>query len=422
MKTWRRWVAALCVPLMAVMVYAGWAGTFTAKQVNVLMAAPFADSTKTLVQQFNREHRGRIHLHVTRGPLETEAISDLAISSLLLGKAPFDVLLMDITWVPKYAAAGWLIPLDPWFNQEKIDSLAGGVKLGNSYNNTLYRWPFEASMGLLFWRTDLMDEPPRTPEDLIAVSQKLQREGRVDYGYVWQGRQYEGLSCDFLEVIDGFGGDWFDPETDQVGLDSPAALKAAGWLRELITSGVSPKAVTNFAEPESLQAFRSGDSAMMRNWPFAWAELQKPDSAVRGHVGVTTMVAAPGHSPAATLGSWGLAILKGASDPDAAAEVVQFLTSESAQKQMFLNHGYAPTQTALFQDPELLEVAPILLELGKALEITRSRPETPLYAQISDVLQRQLSGILTGQDTVEQGMNGAQSITEQVLASSGDVR
>ena len=109
-------------------------------------------------------------------------------------------------------------------------------------------------------------------------------------------------------------------------------------------------------------------------------------------------------------------------DPDAAAEVVQFLTSESAQKQMFLNHGYAPTQTALFQDPELLEVAPILSELGKALEITRSRPETPLYAQISDVLQRQLSGILTGQDTVEQGMNGAQSITEQVLASSGDVR
>ena len=77
-----------------------------ADSVSILMPAPFADATAELVRTFNKEHEGRIHLNVIRGPLETESISDLAISSLLLGDTPFDGLLMDVTWVSKYAKAG----------------------------------------------------------------------------------------------------------------------------------------------------------------------------------------------------------------------------------------------------------------------------------------------------------------------------
>ena len=100
--------------------------------VSFLMAAPFADATQDLVKQFNQEHRGVINLKVIRGPLETEAMSDLAISSLLLGKAPFDVLLMDVTWLPKYAAAGWMVPLEDYFNDNDINELATGAREGNS--------------------------------------------------------------------------------------------------------------------------------------------------------------------------------------------------------------------------------------------------------------------------------------------------
>ena len=61
-----------------------WSSQRQIQRVNILMPAPFADATAELVQNFNREHRGRIALRVTRGPRDTEAISDLAISSLLL--------------------------------------------------------------------------------------------------------------------------------------------------------------------------------------------------------------------------------------------------------------------------------------------------------------------------------------------------
>lgn len=102
----------------------------TIESVTFLMAAPFADATRDLVKQFNQEHRGEINLQVVRGPLETEAMSDLAISSLLLGKAPFDGLLMDVTWLPKYAAAGWMEPLEDFFNEKDVDALAIGAREG----------------------------------------------------------------------------------------------------------------------------------------------------------------------------------------------------------------------------------------------------------------------------------------------------
>ena len=92
----RRW-PLLLVALMSGLLLGLWSLAASAvERVNVLMPAPFADATAELVAAFNQEHPG-IELSVTRGPLETEAVSDLAISSLLLGSSPYDLLLMAVT-------------------------------------------------------------------------------------------------------------------------------------------------------------------------------------------------------------------------------------------------------------------------------------------------------------------------------------
>ena len=390
-----------------------------ADSVSILMPAPFADATAELVRTFNKEHEGRIHLNVIRGPLETESISDLAISSLLLGDTPFDGLLMDVTWVSKYAKAGWLSPLDDYFTDQDIAALAPGASEGNHAEGALQRWPLTSDIGLLYWRTDLMDEPPRTPQDLETISRTLQASGQVPFGYVWQGRQYEGLSCVFLEIMDGFGGEWYAPQTSAIGLDEPAGTAAATWLQHLIESGISPRAVTNYAESESLQSFKSGESAFMRNWPYAWAELQKDDSPVKGKVGITTMVAESNQRPAATIGSWGLSLLKGSEHPQSTIEAIKYLTNEQSQRYLYTNFGYTPTQAALFNDEQLTRTHPSLVAIGEALPFARARPQTPLYAQMSEVLQRNLSSALTGVTPPSAAMDQAQQSTEQVLIAAG---
>jgi multiple sugar transport system substrate-binding protein len=415
----RRTLAALLGLTLLFSFGLAWSGQRQVQKVNILMPAPFADATAELVQRFNRDHRGRIALRVTRGPRDTEAISDLAISSLLLGRPPFDALLMDVTWLAKYAAAGWLEPLDSFFDSEEIDALVEGARLGNHYDGVLYRWPLIADVGLLYWRKDLMDTPPRTPEQLSGLGSRLIADGAVNTGFVWQGRQYEGLSCDFVEMLSAFGGSWLNPQSGEPSLDSPEALEAVAWMRSLIRDGISPKAVTNYSESESLQAFKAGDAALMRNWPYAWAELQKPDSAVRGQVGVTLMVSNEGDRSAATLGSWGLSLLKGSDHPEAVIEAIRFLTSREAQRERFRNQGYTPTDRSLFRDPEMLELSPILPDLEQALSHAVPRPPTPLYAQLSDVLQRQLSAVLTDDVAIEQAMTKAQHNSSTIVESAG---
>ena len=397
----------------------GWSGLQRPEEISILMPAPFADATVDQVKQFNADHSGRIVLNVIRGPRDTESISDLAISSLLLGTPPFDALLVDVTWLPKYVAADWLQPLDPWFDDADVDALVAGARLGNSVNGDLYRWPFGADVGLLYWRKDLMPEPPRTASDLIQIASRLKADGKVKEGFVWQGRQYEGLSCNFVEFLSAFGGTWLDPVTGQPELDSKAARATVHWMQQLIREGTSPLAVSNYAEPETLQAFKAGDAALMRNWPYAWAELQSDSSAVKGRVGVTTMVAEPGASPAATLGSWGFSLLRGSQHQQATAEAIRALTSSQAQRDRFLQQGYTPTEASLFEDPELLEASPVLTQLKEALAIAVPRPITPLYAQMSDLLQRQLSGVLTEKRDPDQAMEQLQGATITLLRSAG---
>lgn len=413
----RRLVGGLLALLLAV--GSAWSQVTRAEQVAILMPAPFADATAPLVQRFNAEQRGRIQLKVIRGPRDTEAISDLAISSLLLGQPPYDALLIDVTWLPKYAAAGWLAPLEEWFGDADLQALSSGARLGNNVQGHLYRWPLVADVGLLYWRTDLMDKPPRTPSQLVQISRTLQDNDRVKYGFVWQGRQYEGLSCDFLEILMGFGGAWLDPSNGKPTLNDPMAEAAAGWMRSLIDQGISPRAVLNFAEAESLQSFKSGDAAFMRNWPYAFAELQKTDSAVSGNVAITTMVAEDGNPSTATLGSWGLSLLERSPHKEATVKAIRYLTTESAQRERFLQQGYTPTASALFEDPALTEVSPALPDIGRALDQAVQRPPTALYAQLSDVLQRKLSSILTGGSAVDSAMAEAQDISAMILDSAG---
>jgi len=413
------WIASLLVLVAATSWVVAWAVRPQPVSVSVLMAAPFADATAELVESFNRDRRD-VAIKVTRGPMETEAVSDLAISSLLLGNSPYDLLLMDVTWTAKYAAAGWLAPLDPLLGDNPLEGVVSGAQLGNRIDGTLWRIPLLASVGLLYWRTDLMEQPPRTPDQLVSISRELQNNGAVPWGYLWQGRQYEGLSCVFLEVLQGFGGCWWQADVEpSIGLDQPAALRAASWLRTLIEDGISPRAVGNFAELEVLQGFENGQAAFMRNWPYAWSELQKPGSAVAGKVGVTTMVAKPGQRPAVTQGSWGLSVVSQSAHPREAAEVLRYFTSATSQKRLAIDWGYTPTLARVFDDAEVLAANPLIPELRRALDDAVLRPITPLYAQFSDILQRQLSSLLTGSAPVDRAMTRASGATAHLLDAAG---
>jgi len=390
--------------------------------VRVLMPSPFVDATAPLVAAFNREHPD-LQIAVDRGPLDTESISDLATGSLLLGSAPYDLLMMDVSWTARYVAAGWLEPLEGLLGGDLLAAMEPGARLGNAFGGHLWRMPLTGDTGLLYWRTDLMERPPRSTEELERIAARLQAEGRVRWGYVWQGRQYEGLSCVMLEAIHAFGGRWWEPGAGRAGgstaLASPAAIAAASWLESLVQRGISPAAVADFAENEALQLFAAGDAAFLRNWPYAWREIEKGGGPVVGKVGVSTVVSAPGERSGGTLGTWGLSLLHGSPHPQQAAEVIRWFTGPETQKALVLDQGYAPTWASLYDDADLRRRHPLLAVQRQALEQgPLVRPLTPLYAQLSDLLQRRVNGMLSGAATAGDAMRAAQDGSVVLVASA----
>jgi multiple sugar transport system substrate-binding protein len=387
------------------------------------MPASFADATAEPVRHFNAAHSD-LRLEVVRGPLDGDTLSDLAVSGLLLGDTPYDLLLIDQTWTARYAAAGWLTPLEPLLGEDALEGMVAGARLATRFDGHLWRMPLQGDTGLLYWRTDLMDRPPRDIAELESISRQLQREGRVRWGYLWQGRQYEGLSCVVSEVFSGFGGRWWASRPGPAGgvpaLDSPEAVAAVGWLQHLIRSGISPPAVAGFAENEALQLFAAGEAAFLRNWPYAYALLEGGDGPVAGHVGVTTLVGAPGQRGAGTLGSWGFVLLRTSPHPREAAAALRWLSGEQVQRHLARQYGYAPTWSRLYEDEELQRDQPLLAVQRRALEGAVVRPVTPLYAQLSDVLQRQVNGLLSGGGSAAATIATTQGQSELVLrAASG---
>ena len=102
--------------------------------------------------------------------------------------------------------------------------------------------------------------------------------GLVKYGFVWQGASYEGLTCNFMEYLASAGGTATNSDYTTATLDSPAAIKAVTFMRSLVTSGVTPAAITTFQEPQAMNTFAAGNAAFLRNWDYAYS-----DATTSGH-------------------------------------------------------------------------------------------------------------------------------------------
>ncbi|MEB3882981.1 ABC transporter substrate-binding protein [Lyngbya sp. CCY1209] len=384
--------------------------------VKVLIQALEGTQWEPLVEDFNNEHPN-LRLEVVKGPNNTNLVEDLYTSAFLLGDSPYDLVYMDIVWVQKFAAAGWLSSLSDRVTETQLDAYLEGDVNGGRYEGKLYRMPFRTDGGMLYYRTDLLKEigaePPETFEELMTLSNTLQEQELVPWGYVWQGKQYEGLSAMFTEILEGYGGFWIDADTQEVGLDKPEAIAAVEFLRDTISEGISPPGVTTYAEEETRRLFQNGNSAFLRNWPYVYSLAS--DSEIAGKFAIKPMVHQPEHGSGACLGGWGFGISASSDNQDEAWTVIEYFSRPEVQIKYFLETGYVPAKTSLFNDPQLVAKFSYLPDLLNVVQNPVLRPPVAQYAQASDILQRYLSAALTGSQTPEQAMQAAANETRALL-------
>jgi multiple sugar transport system substrate-binding protein len=353
-----------------------------------------------LTKQFEDNYPG-VRIRLVEGPPATNTREDMYSTSFLSGTSAYDIVYGDVIWTPKFAAAGWLLDLTGRASAADLEDFLPVDLHAGVYKGALYRIPAFTDAGILYYRKDLVSRPPETFEELEGQSTQLASGERT--GFLWQGKQYEGLVTVYLEMLWGYAGDWIDAESREVLLDRPQALQALQFLKRTIGT-ISPPAVTTYIEEDTRTLFQNGRGVFLRNWPYVWTVMKDSPLRTESRVAMAPVVHAPGVPSAATLGGWGFAISRFTRNPGAAWQYVEFLTQPEQLTKIQSRIGLIPARKSLVP-PEFVSI----------VASARMRPPIPEYAQASDILQRWLSAALTGRATPEIALKQAAQETRSLL-------
>ena len=372
----------------------------------ILLCIPVSASSKVVLRMIGPEDIGGAWAEVIRifherqpdikinyisGPWSTDERQNMYIRSFLSGD-PLELVYMDVIWTANFAQRGWLLPLDSWFPQEEQEKFLPRDIEASHYKKRIYRVPVRSDVGMLYYRKDLISEPPKTWEEFEHLCRRSSSPPEL-YGIVFQGMQYEGLVCNYLEYLWGAGGTVLD-EKENVCLETRENIEALRFMKKIIEEDWAPRSVLTFQEQHSLEFFEKGKALFMRNWPYAWKRLNH--SPLKGKVGIVPFIRKTGQRSAGTLGGWGLGIGRGIKHPEAVWKFIEFATSDSAQKILHMQRGAVPTRKSLFEDTDIQRESPHYKELYEVLLGSRPRPVHPDYARVSAILQKHVSAVLVG--------------------------
>ncbi len=360
-------------------------------------------------------------------PAETDARLALFQQYWAAHSPDVDVYTIDVIWPG--IAAPHALDLLPYFSEATLDSFFPAYVNNNTVRGKLVAIPFYADAGLLYYRTDLLEKygyrrPPETWDELEQMAQRIQEgeraAGNPDFwGFVWQGKRYEGLTCDALEWLVSHGGGTILDSTGRVTVNNPRAVAAVARARRWI-GWITPPGVTNYAEEDSRNVWQTGNAAFMRNWPYAYNLGNQPDSPIRGKFRVTVLprdTSALGRH-AATLGGWQLMVSRYSRHPEEAVALVRYLTSYELQRERSLELSLLPTRPAVYRDPEVLRVRPWFRDVLKVLENAVARPSTVAGARYNRVSQAFYSAVhraLTGEATPHDALRDAERRLKRIL-------
>lgn len=364
------------------------------------------DYWEALVDEFERTSGTTVDL--IRQPTSTDQRKQGLVLSLEAEQPDPDVFLMDIIWLEQFIRSGWLQALDPFFGPDgfSIDPFFSGVvEAVDRFAGHYYALPVFLDIGVLYYRKDLLKKygysgPPRTWRDLLRQALEIQageRSGNPGFnGFLWQGAQYEGLVCTFLEFTASNGGGIM--QDGDIRLDRGANAFALQFMQDLIRKyGISPpNTYTDMREEEVRRAFQRGDALFERNWLYAWNLHQRSGSAVKGNIGLTALPHFEGGQSVAALGGWHIGISRHSDLSAKAWELVRFILSHASQKKLVLNLGWYPGRSDIYADPDVLKQMPYAGLLQEIFSRAVTRPDLPYYDQVSDVIQRYVNGCLAG--------------------------
>lgn len=317
---------------------------------------------------------------------------------------------LDFSWIEEFSP--FLLTIEDGYDYFEMNKFLPPVIEAVKVNEEIKAIPYHLEPGLLYYRKDLLDKygyrPPKSWNELYEMAQYISvREGI--YGFAWEGARYEGLTTFFLEVLYSFGGQIF--EEDKFVLTSQEnknkAIEALELMKSFIDDELSPKGVTTYREEECRNIFQNGEAVFMRNLSYVWHLVNSPDSNIKGKVGFVPLPKTNYvENNVSVLEGKALAINPNATkeEIEAAKSFIKFLLNSNNQAQLFAFLNFMPVKREIFDNSLISQTDPTLLEFELILENLELKPKSPIYTEISFVIQNNVYDALAGRVSVEKAV------------------
>ncbi|MEQ4299821.1 ABC transporter substrate-binding protein [Plantactinospora sp. B6F1] len=301
-----------------------------------------------------------------------------------------DILGLDVTWTQEFASAGWLLE---WTGERRAEAergtLAGPLETAR-YEGRLYAAPKNTNVQLLWYRSDLVPEPPKTWDEMIRMAQELRGQGKP-YRVITMGAQYEGLVVLYNTLVASAGGQIINDDGSKAVFDD-GAVRALEVLRNFATAGITTSSFSNTIEDQARLDFQSGAGAFQLNWPFVYPAMQEADPELAKKVKWARYPGVDPQTPSkVTIGGFNLGVSRYTRHPDESFDAASCLRNAEHQKFSAINDGVPPTIESVYAEPEMAEAYPMRDTILEELKDPATRPRSPAYQNISTVLSALLS-------------------------------
>ena len=383
------------------------------------------DARTVLINAFEKQYPG-IHVTLVSASTDTDTNRATLATQIAGGSSSPDVFMGDVIWPAQFGAHQLAVPLSQYLPASYWSKFAPGLVSGATYKGAVYGSPLFEDQGFLYYRKDLLAKdgltPPATWEALETDAKAVLAKGQAKYGFVWEGDSYEGLTCNFMEYLTDAGGTATNSGYTTATLNSAAALKAVTFMRSLITSGVSPAAVTTFQEPQAMNTFGSGQAVFLRNWDYAYTSAITPADGGKltaSQVGVEPLPTFAGQSTPgySNIGGWNMYINPHSTHLGADLTFIQWLSSTAAQDILSQKYGFISTVTAVRSAPATIASNPVFAVVPMTKLVPRPAG-TPEYPALSTAIYQNVNGALAGSASPAAAVAAMESAANTALSST----
>jgi len=392
----------------------------TIKMISMKQAGWTPEEYNQIIAEFEEDNPG-VEVELTL--VGYDALHDKLITSISGANPAYDVVLIDDIWYAQFAEAGWLLDVTDRVSSNMKDDVYDKAWEIVGYNERLYGLPWLLDLEYFFYNEQILNEagienPPTTWEEVVEQSKIIKEKGIVEYPMVWSWAQIEALICDWVTLLKGNNGEFFD-ENNKPAFNNEEGIETLTWMKETIDSGLTNPASLSANEEEVRRIFSQGNAAFTINWVYMCELLNNPDES--NIVGQTQLALMPvfedakaeGIESASITGSMGFSVTKNSSNEDLAYDLIEFMTSKDIQTR-YADH-VTPMYKSVMKQEEIIEMHPETFKMfDKQFPYIYSRPKVPYYTEVSRALQTSIQNALVGNVSPQEALDNAAEEVEKI--------